>query len=75
MEHLTLSNLRKKKGLTQRDLAKKCEMSPSAIAMYERGKRTPTLKRAKVLAEFFNVSVEKIFFENNVHDMRAKRGA
>lgn len=67
-----LAELRKKKGLTQKELARALKISESAIAMYETGRRTPSLARAKVIANFFNVDIEEIFFENQHHDTRAK---
>lgn len=62
----TLSELRLQKKLTQRELAKILEVSPSTIAMYEIGERNPSLERAKYIARFFNVPVETISFQNIV---------
>jgi len=67
-----LAELRKKKGLTQKELAKALKISESAIAMYETGRRTPSLARAKIIANFFDVDIEEIFFEKQYHDTRAK---
>lgn len=64
----TLSELRLKVGLTQKELHKKTGIPMSSIAMYEIGERIPSLKRAKKLAEFFEVPVEEIFFGKRVHD-------
>lgn len=36
-----LRELRQKKGLTQRELAKRLGISPSAVGMYEQGRREP----------------------------------
>lgn len=66
-----LSELRGEYNLTQKELAEKTGISESAIAMYEVGERTPSLKRAKILADFFDVSIEDIFFSHNPHDKRA----
>lgn len=71
---LSLADLRKNKGITQRELASILGISPSNIAMYETGERTLSLKRAKVIAEFFKIPVEKIFFGNFAHEKRAKTG-
>jgi len=59
-----LAEFRKKKKLTQKELAKTLKLSQSAIAMYEIGRRRPSLDKAKKIAEYFNVSIEDIFFEN-----------
>ncbi len=38
-----LRECRKKQGLTQRDVARRIDMSPSLISSYESGERTPSL--------------------------------
>lgn len=64
----TLSELRLEIGLTQKELNKKTGIPMSSIAMYETGERTPSLKRAKKLAGFFQVPVEEIIFGKTVHN-------
>ncbi|MDY4838341.1 MAG: helix-turn-helix transcriptional regulator [Lachnospiraceae bacterium] len=59
-----LSDLRKERNLTQQKLADELNLSTSAIALYESGKRTPPLKRAVEIAEYFNLPVERISFSN-----------
>jgi putative transcriptional regulator len=68
----SLSELRKSRRLTQEQLSKLLGISKSSIAMYETGQRVPSLSRAKKIAEFFNVPVEKIFFGDINHILRAK---
>ena len=58
----TLSELRKEKNMTQKELAKALKIIESAIAMYEIGERTPSLKKAKRIADFFGVPIESIDF-------------
>lgn len=58
----TLSELRKGKNITQKELAKALKVSVSTIAMYEIGERTPSLKKAKKIADFFGVPIESIDF-------------
>lgn len=58
----TLSELRNEKNMTQKELAKALKLSVSAIAMYEIGERTPSLKKAKEIADFFGVPIESIDF-------------
>lgn len=68
----TLAELRKKKSLTQEQLAKALDISVSAVAMYETGARVPRLQRAKEIAEFFQIPIQEInFFVSNAHVMRA----
>ena len=60
-----LSKLRYEKGYSQIELAEKIGVTKGAIGMYETGKRTPSLKTAKVIANYFEVSLEEISFANN----------
>lgn len=60
----TLATLRREKQMSQRELAKKLNMSSGAIAMYESGKRIPPLVKAIKIAELFKVPVENINFSN-----------
>lgn len=72
MNSVTLASLRANSKITQRKLADALKFAPSAVAMYETGKRTPSLKRAKKIAEYFSVPVESLIFGNLAHKMRAK---
>ena len=65
-----LAELRHKTGLTQEELADITGLSPSTIAMYEVGKRTPHLDKAKILADFFNVSIEELSNEGTIEKNR-----
>lgn len=51
-----LTELRKREGLTQRELAKALHMSASAIGMYEAGKREPNFDTVEAIAAYFHVS-------------------
>lgn len=50
--------LRKKKGLTQKQLADKLGLAFSTISMYERGDREPDFEILESIADFFNVSMD-----------------
>jgi len=65
-----LSELRNESSLSQRELAKALGLKYSSIAMYEAGKRTPSLNKAKMIAGFFSVPVEAIIFGNDAHNAR-----
>ncbi len=67
-----LSYFREKNELTQRELAKKLQVSNATIAMWETAQRNPTLGKARQLSQIFNVSIEEIFFKNNDNEMLAK---
>jgi len=53
-----LANLRKKKGLSQKELAAALRVSPSTIGMYERNRRRPDTETLQRLAGFFNVTAD-----------------
>ncbi len=54
----TLLQLRKQKGLTQKDIADALGISRQAYANYETGNREPDLNTLKALSDFFNVSID-----------------
>lgn len=57
-----LKELRLEKGLSQRQLSKNlnCEITPSALGLWERGKRIPNLDAVIILAQYFCVSLDYI---------------
>ncbi len=55
-----LRRLRINKGLTQKELADKLSLSPSAIGMYEQGRREPDLTTLKKICDFFEVSCDML---------------
>ena len=62
-----LKNLRGEK--TRKEVSKELGVSKSAIAMYERGERVPRDNVKIKIAKFYNMSVEDIFYTENVHEM------
>lgn len=54
----TLVYLRKRDKLTQEALAEKLNVSRSIIAMYENGRRDPSLENLEAIADEFNVSID-----------------
>ncbi len=55
-----LQNLRKQKGLTQEELAKKLFVSRTAISKWESGRGYPNLVSLKDIAELFSVSIDEL---------------
>ena len=53
-----LSELRKERSLTQRELARILDLSPSTISMYENGNREPDYETLKKFAFYFDCSVD-----------------
>ncbi|EMI10403.1 helix-turn-helix transcriptional regulator [Anoxybacillus gonensis] len=50
--------LRKRRNLTQKDLADRFNVGESTIGMYERDEREPSFEFVKQLADFFNVTTD-----------------
>lgn len=57
-----LLELRKKYKKTTKEVANSCNISRSAISMYENGKRIPRDDIKIKLANYYNVSIEEIFY-------------
>ncbi len=60
--------LRKQKGLSQAELAKRLNISPSAMCRWEKGDRTPAEEDLETLAEFFEVSKEYLLGSEEASD-------
>ena len=57
---LLIYELRSRKGLTQKELAEKCNVSDKAVSKWERGDGCPDVSVLPKLAEVFGVEVESI---------------
>jgi len=56
------------RGDTRREVvASACNISLSALAMYETGKRIPRDEVKIALARYYNTSIEDLFFSLEVH--------
>lgn len=53
-----LKELRTEKGVTQADIAKLINASKMAISHWEKGNSEPSIEQLKILAEYFNVSID-----------------
>lgn len=53
-----LQKLRKEKGLTQEQLARRINKESSIISRYEKGLQNPTFETVKEFAAIFNVSMD-----------------
>jgi len=60
-----LKELREEKKLTQADLAKLLNISPSTIGMWEQNRRSPDNEALKKLADIFEVSIDYLLGRNN----------
>ena len=59
-----IRKIRIDKGLTQRDLAAKLQITQQSIAQYENGKRIPKLSTVRKIANALNVSLNEIITDN-----------
>ena len=61
-----LQQLRKKKGLTQEELAQKLYVSRTAISKWESGKGYPSIDSLKEIAKFFAVTIDELLSTEEV---------
>lgn len=59
-----IKNSRRKKGLSQEQLAKISGLSRSSIINFEKGYRDPRVKDLKKIARALDVSIEQLIAEN-----------
>lgn len=57
---LKLKELRKEKGLTQKELAKKLNISVTGYASWEQGLAEPSLNAIKNICKIFNISADEL---------------
>ena len=55
-----IAALRREAGMSQAALARLLQVSPSAVGMYEQGRREPSAQMLLTLAKVFGVSVDYI---------------
>jgi transcriptional regulator with XRE-family HTH domain len=53
-----ITSLRARSGMTQQQLAKELHVGPSAIGMYEQGRRVPSIEMLVQMADLFCVSLD-----------------
>lgn len=58
----SIKDLRKKKNMTQDELAEKLNVTRQAVSNWENGKTQPDIETLTQLAEVFDVSVERIIY-------------
>ena len=58
----SIKELRKKKNMTQDELAEKLNVTRQAVSNWENGKTQPDIETLTQLAEVFDVSVERIIY-------------
>lgn len=56
-----LIELRKSRGISQKELANYIEVSPSLVGMYEQGRRKPSFEILEAIADYFNVNIDTLY--------------
>lgn len=56
-----VEKIRKEKGLSQEEFAKKLRVSRQTISSIETGKYNPSLELAFAIADFFDKKIEEVF--------------
>lgn len=64
--HEKLQELRKKKGLTQEQLAQELYVSRTAISKWESGRGMPSIDSLRAIAKFFSVTVDDLLSGDGV---------
>ena len=63
-----IAALRRQAGMSQAELAARLSVSPSAVGMYEQGRREPSLDRVVALCQLFEVSADYLLTGQIVTD-------
>lgn len=61
MKSKNLKDLRRSKGLTQKQVSEKIDVTPEYMYMLENGKRNPSDTLKKKLSNLYDVSISEIF--------------
>ena len=64
--HEKLQELRKKRGLTQEELAEALYVSRTAISKWESGRGYPSIDSLKEISNFFTVSIDDLLSTETV---------
>lgn len=65
--------LRVQKGLEQKDLATLTGLAQGQISMIERSSAIPSLQKANILANAFDVELASLLSDESIEDMQWKR--
>ena len=67
-----IMELRKKKGMSQEELAEKVGVARQTISKWELGETSPDLKQSKELSKIFNISLDELT-ENNIKEILVEK--
>lgn len=68
----TLKQLRKSKGLSQKQFAEDIFISPSAVSQYETGHTMPNWENLDRIAKYFNVSTDYLLGTSSIAALEEK---
>ena len=61
-----LIELRKSKGISQKELANYIDVSPSLVGMYEQGRRKPSFEILEAIADYFNINIDTLYGKDEI---------
>lgn len=61
-----IKHLRKQFNLTQKELADRLNVAPTAVSSWERGANNPLMDKLEIMAEMFNVPISYFFAESEL---------
>ena len=67
-----IRELRKKKGITQKELAKAIFVSRTAVSKWESGRGYPNIDSLKAIALYFSVSLDELLSSSRVNTIEKK---
>lgn len=63
-----LMELRKSKGISQKELASYIDVSPSLVGMYEQGRRKPSFEILEAIADYFNINIDTLYGKDEIEE-------
>lgn len=69
---INLKEFRKKKGLTQKELASSLNVSQTVVSDYECGRLVPSLERAIQMAIMLDLTLDEFLNFEKIHDEYSK---
>ena len=60
--------LRKSKGISQKELASYIDVSPSLVGMYEQGRRKPSFEILEAIADYFNINIDTLYGKDEIEE-------
>ena len=69
-----IRSLRVSDDMTQKELADKLSISPSTIGMYEQGRREPDLDTISKIANYFNISIDRLLGREDAEERGLNEG-